>query len=162
MRRKRAVSPVVAVVLLVAIVVIAVAAVAYIVLNLGAGDSELLIVDVEWTDANADHIYDEVLITIKNTGSAETDFDVTITVKNGAAAAETSTITTGNDGSIDTGKTIDHEVIFVAPGGEADYNTSSQVYSFEIEYADGDRTEDCPSDDELTVLVSEWGTKLWE
>jgi len=144
MRRKRAVSPVVAVVLLVAIVVIAVAAVAYIVLNLGAGEGELTIISCEWTDTNDDRVNDELALELWNEGTDETEVSLKVFIQNGGADEDKVECTLETDSvKIKSNKRVDLITDFTLPGATYpdDFVNKVQIYSWELTYNDGDRTD---------------------
>lgn len=77
LRKRKAVSTVVAAVLLIAITVVAVAVVWTIVLPMLTPKAQIDIIQVTWEDRDGDNLADKVVITIQNKGSKSISIDTT-------------------------------------------------------------------------------------
>jgi len=102
LRKKRAISPVIATVLLISLVVVAGSLVYFLVMPLLRGSAGVEFLTAQWFDGDSDNVVDRVYITIQNSGTATARItDINIIIKNSGTLENGSVITNAQlaDGS---------------------------------------------------------------
>ncbi len=85
LKRKKAVSPVIATVILIGLVVMSSAMIYFIVVPMLEGDARAEVIRTQWFDSKGDDVADVVYLSIQNVGTARVAFDkVNITITNSA------------------------------------------------------------------------------